>query len=214
MKSSKHTQASGPNEIDYAGFARQVIFDELNCNCDCQSDIHTHIANNEKNANINKEQEVEMVCNCALKDIVYYPKSRLKQYYSSEQDINVLAGRCNSLPKFDSSECSQYSLDRKAAKRLQRKHTLVYERSNKILRRNASIVKRVQSPEIINIHRINNSAQNCLIKAYEHDKELAENYCGLRKGHSLCRSNNHRWVLTCKLNEKQTVYYVLKTGKR
>lgn len=197
MKSSKYTQANGPNDNDYGGFT----FDESNFNevvqYACQNTSKDYLlmshkptttTTDEKNANKSEaDQEFEMVCNCALKDIVYYPKSRLKQHYSSEQDI-VLANRFG----FENTEFSQYSLDRKTAKRLQqRKQAFVCE---KVLQRHSS-VKRVQSPEIINIHRANNVM-------YGQDKNFSGDDYGFRRGHSLRRSHNHRylfnlWPITC-----------------
>lgn len=89
MKSSKYTQASGPNDNDYsAGFAdtsARIIDDSNNFNTTSKDHL---VAYRPQNAN---KQDFEMVCNCALKEIVYYPRSRLKQH-CSEQDI-ALANR-------------------------------------------------------------------------------------------------------------------------
>lgn len=187
MKSSKYTQANGPNDNDYGSTLEETNFNEMvhygcqNTSKDFLLTASKPLIADEKNAN---KQEFEMVCNCALKDIVYYPKSRLKQHYSSEQDI-VLANRCG----FENTEFSQYSLDRKTAKRVQQRkhHVIGCEQSEKVLRRNAS-VKRVQSPEIINIHRGNNilyGAENCAMRSYGYDKEFSVDEYGFRRGHSL-----------------------------
>lgn len=199
MKSSKYTQANGPNDNDYGGFEDSSGVEETNFNemvhYGCQNTSKDFLLTaskplivDEKNAN---QQEFEMICNCALKDIVYYPKSRLKQHYSSEQDI-VLANRYG----FENTEFSQYSLDRKTAKRLQqqRKHHHCGPSEKVLLRRNAS-VKRVQSPEIINIHRGNNvlyGVENCAMRSYGYDKEFSGDEFGFRRGQSLRRSAPQR----------------------
>lgn len=194
MKSSKYTQANGPNDNDYGGqdFNEVVHYACQNTSKDYLLTSSYKPAADEKNANRSStttDQEFEMMCNCAFKDIVYYPKSRLKQHYSSEQDI-VLANRFGS---FENTEFSQYSLDRKTAKRLQqRKHALACEQAgNKVLQRNSS-VKRVQSPEIINIHRANNvlyGAENCAIRSCGYDKDFSGDDYGFRRGQSLRRTN-------------------------
>lgn len=196
MKSSKYTQANGLNDNDYGGFENSTTLEETNFNemvhYGCQNTSKDFLLTSgkpEKNANKAplEQQEFEMVCNCALKDIVYYPKSRLKQHYSSEQDI-VLANRYG----FENTEFSQYSLDRKTAKRL---HVIGCEQSEKVLRRNSSTNKRVQSPEIINIHRANNvlyGAENCALRSYGYDKEFSADNYGFRRGQSLRGNVSHR----------------------
>lgn len=189
MKSSKYTQVNGPNDNDYGG--SQQIIDESNNLADvvhytCQNTSKDYLLASstcirrpeEKNAN--GQGGFEMVCNCALKDIVYYPRSRLKQHYSSEQDI-VFANKFG----FAGTDFPQYSLDRKTAKRIQqKKHRIVCER-------NASTsAKRPQSPEIINIHRANDAfygAENFVtMRSYDFN----EDDYGFRGGQSLRRTTN------------------------
>lgn len=214
MKSSKYTQASSPNDNDFRDYANlsSQLPEEPNFNdhvirsgghveSNCQNAGKEYILKpeesrycNESNAN-RHHQDLELVCNCALKDIVYYPKARFKQHYTSEQDI-VLANRSFSpLPKIENTNFSQYSLDRKSAKcRQHRKHTYVCEQNQKILQRleRASSIKRVQSPEIINIHRANKvpyDLDDCTIKSYGYDKGTGGDDYGFRRGHSQRRPN-------------------------
>lgn len=197
MKSSKYTQASGPNDNDYGNSVETNFNEMVHYGCQNTNSKDFLLTSGkppicERNAN---NQEFEMVCNCAIKDIVYYPKSRLKQqHYSSEQDI-VLANRYG----FENAEFNQYSLDRKTVKRQQqqqqRKHVLGCEQSEKVLRGNSS-VKRIQSPEIINIHRANNvlyGVENCAVRSYGYDKEFSADDYGFRRGHSM-RKTAHRYV--------------------
>lgn len=95
MKSSKYTQATAPNDNELGDYpdvpgmlTTELNFNEaINRNVPCQSReylLKSSLKQEENNAN---HQEFEMVCNCALKDIVYYPKPRTKRQYNSEQDI-------------------------------------------------------------------------------------------------------------------------------
>lgn len=226
MKSSKYTQASSPNDNDfrdYANLSTQLV-EEPNFNehvirgthveSSCQNVGKEYVLKSgysieenrcdEKNANrYQRAQDFEMVCNCALKDVVYFPKARFKPHYTSEQDI-VLANRSFSpLPKVDNTNFSQYSLDRKSAKcHQQRKHRYVCEQNQKILQRleRASSMKRVQSPEIINIHRANNvpyDVQDCAIKSYGTDKGSAGDDYGFRRGHSQRRTIERSVPISC-----------------
>lgn len=197
MKSSKYTQATSPTDFDLRDYANMptILTDDVDfcgnrtpymensCAASKEYLLKTSFQNvghkcDERTAG--KHDNIEMVCNCALlKDAVYFPKTRCKDHYTSEQDILVANRSFGTLPRFENA--SQLSLDRKSLKcstnNRQRKHTYVCEQNQKILQRldrNHSI-KRIQSPEIINIHRANNvlydayGPENCPMKLHKGD---------------------------------------------
>lgn len=157
----------------------------------------------ETNANRYPGQDFELVCNCAIKDVVYSPKPRLKQqqHCSSEQNVIQSTRSCCSTPKLGENRTfSQFSLDRRHVQQPKYqapavKHSYVVDQAPSGLRRNPSL-KRIQSPEIINTHLGPNNflydgygPENCAIKSYGYDKDLKNDDYGFRRGPSFRRAN-------------------------
>lgn len=144
----------------------------------------------EGNANPRPVEDLEMVCNCAIKDVVYPLKNRFRDS-NSEQNL-VLNRSFTSIPKLEGANLSQYSLDRRSGKvHGSRKHLYGNEReyAQKFPQRfhdgrNVMTMKRIQSPEIINIHRGPNSSmvydgydsEQCSIKSCSRDKNGCDDY--------------------------------------
>lgn len=144
----------------------------------------------ESNANPGPGEDFEMVCNCAIKDVVFPLKNKFRDS-NSEQNL-TLNRSFTSIPKLESANLSQYSLDRRSGKfHGNRKHLYGNEREygqnfpQRFHDRNAMTMKRIQSPEIINIHRgPNNSiiydgyeSEHCSIKSCGAGKEgLCDEY--------------------------------------
>lgn len=226
MKSSKYTQANSPNDNDYYQNIGTTVLpqNEHNLNQNVGGIMYAEIQHHnvsgtksdelliagpfetssyvqgenvyklqqscnspERNANTNVHmkyggQEFELVCNCALTDTLFpVPKFR----YNSEQNITFC-------PKLDNST-SQCSLDRKVVQPKQKqKHNFICE--PKTNRNTAS--KRIQSPEIINIHRGHSNVlydtydpENCTIKSYGYDKDLKCDDYGFRREQSFKRGS-------------------------
>ncbi|KAL3280671.1 hypothetical protein HHI36_003908 [Cryptolaemus montrouzieri] len=151
----------------------------------------------EGNANTRQAQEIEMVCNCAVKEVVLPFKNRFRDS-NSEQNL-VLNRSFTSIPKLESTNLSQYSLDRRTGKFPgNRRHLYGNEREQnqkfpqRILDRNVTTLKRIQSPEIINIHRgPHNSmfydgydSEHCSIKSCVRDKEFGCDDYGFQRQRS------------------------------
>ncbi|XP_008193877.2 dipeptidase 1 [Tribolium castaneum] len=165
MKSSKYTQASTPNDNDYRDY-QNVGLDDGNQNVNPghrSSDylLHSYQPPDRFSPNANRFPVDIELCNCA-KEAVF--KAQVNRSFST-------------LPKFESTNLSQYSLDRKVAKFAPR-HKFQCERP------------RIQSPEIINIHRGPNNVlydgygdENCAIKSCAYDKEFKCDDYGFRRGH-------------------------------
>ncbi|RZB39872.1 hypothetical protein BDFB_011488 [Asbolus verrucosus] len=201
MKSSKYTQASTPNDNEYRDYQNVTILDEGNQNSEGHRssdyllksnydgfkpqegprDVHRYSP--ERNAN-RFPVDIEL-CNCA-KDVIYAPKGR----FCSDQSI-VMNRSFATLPKFESTNLSQFSLDRKGKFQPRQKHAFLCEQKARPER------KRMQSPEIINIHRGPNNAlydgygdENCAIKSCAYDKEFKCDDYGFRRGHPFRTSSS------------------------
>lgn len=138
----------------------------------------------ERNAN-RFPQEIEM-CNCSANP-PYPAKTRFAAEQCKSDQTVTLNRSFSSLPKLESS-LSQVSLDRKAGKygsQQRPKHTYVCEQNQRILREmeKTASLRRMQSPEIINIHRgpfyEGHAVENCSIKDFKCDDH------GFRRGHSV-----------------------------
>ena len=181
MKSSKYTQARTPNDNDYRDYQNvgvTLLPDESNQNLGGQrsSDFLLKGAYDpfrppdrfspERNAN-RFPVDIEL-CSCAKEAAFKGPHMVMNRSFST-------------LPKFDTTNLSQFSLDRKLAKfppRHHQKHGFQCE-----------VQRRVQSPEIINIHRGPSSlyeygdGNNCAVKSCAYDKEFKCDDYGFRRGH-------------------------------
>lgn len=144
------------------------------------------------------DEEFELMCNCA----VYPNKQKLKQPYDTEQNITSTKRNFCSLSKLDvCANSSQFSLDRKANQQ-QPKHAHVYtttcDQGQKVMQRIERVpsLKRIQSPEIINIHRGPNTVlyegygtENCPIKSYGYDKDFKCDDYSFKRGQSFKRAS-------------------------
>lgn len=143
------------------------------------------------NANVSKYpgQEFELLCNCAVSDVTYPTgKFRVKEHHNSEQ--NITQNFC-SMTKIDNS-ASQCSLDKKSSQ-AKPKPKVGYANEPKT---RSVPSKRMQSPEIINIHRGPNNVlydvygpENCAIKSYGYDRELKCDDYGFRREQSFKRTS-------------------------
>ncbi|KAH0811780.1 hypothetical protein GEV33_011010 [Tenebrio molitor] len=187
MKSSKYTQASTPNDNDYRDYQNVgVTLDDGNQNVEGHRSSEYLLKTNydpfkapqdlryspERNAN-RFPVDIEL-CNCAKEAIL-----------AKGSPAVVMNRSFSTLPKFESTNLSQFSLDRKVSKFAPRpKHAFQCEQLQKMQR------KRMQSPEIINIHRGPNNVvydgygdENCAIKSCAYDKEFKCDDYGFRRGH-------------------------------
>lgn len=156
----------------------------------------------ESNANRYPGQDFELVCNCAIKNVVY-PYKTLHQC-GGEHNAAANARSCCSTPKLGERTCSQLSLDKKNAQTKYQKNVFRHSHdchrgSAADFRKNTSL-KRIQSPEIINTHLGPNNffhdaygSENCTIKSYDCDKNLQNDDYGFRKGPSF-KGANERFV--------------------
>lgn len=215
MKSSKFTQVNSPNDNEFRDYQNvmTVLPDDGNQNVERNPyvDTHCHVVTNsselllkgtyepymppeplqemhpspERNANRFKAaQEIEMMCNCVGKEIVFQPKTRFVEQCNS--DSVVMNRSFASLPKLATTNLSQFSLDRKMGKYHQRqKHAYTCEQSQKMMMDKTASLRKMQSPEIINIHRgppnvfyPGYGPENCVMKA------CGDEY-GFRRGHSI-----------------------------
>ncbi|KAF5274685.1 hypothetical protein FQA39_LY07076 [Lamprigera yunnana] len=159
------------------------------------------LQNLETNGNKYPQHDFELMCKCAVKDIVYTPKARFKQEQSSSQQNVVSSSRsCCSTPKLgEYKSYSQLSLDRRINQPKYQVHgsKLPHYKCDQSsiteLRRNSS-QKKIQSPEIINTHPGSHNflcdsygPENCAIKSYGYDKDLKNDDYGFRRGASLER---------------------------
>lgn len=151
------------------------------------------------------QDNIELLCHCVVKEPIVYPlKARFSDQCNSEQQNVALNRSFTSLPKMASTNLSQASLDRKTAKfntlRQQKQHAYMCDQNQRILRemeKNATL-RRMQSPEIINLHRGPNfydssfSAEpnNCAVKSGIFDK--CDEY-GFRRGHSVRATSSSRY---------------------
>lgn len=144
MKLSKYTQASTPNDNDYQNVGVTLLPDDGNQNPEFI--LHGYPPPDRFSPNANRFPVDIELCNCAK------PVNR----------------SFSTLPKFESTTLSQYSLDRKSKFVPRQKLT------------------RIQSPEIINIHRGPNHVlydgygDESAIKPAGYDK--CDEY-GFRRGH-------------------------------
>ncbi|KAK9872336.1 hypothetical protein WA026_017150 [Henosepilachna vigintioctopunctata] len=240
MKASKYTQASSPVDNEYRDYQNievtRISNEERNKNVDNfnRGDIAiggTHCKNAnavsehifktnygpfgqaeldrlEGNANTRPSQDIEMVCNCAIKEALLPAKMRFRDS-NSEQNL-VLNRSFTSIPKLESTNLSQYSLDRRAAKFPGgRRHLYGNEREQsqkfpqRFSDRNVMTLKRIQSPEIINIHRGQHNSmfydgydsEHCSIKSCAREKDQGCDEYGFQRHRSFrtpSRSNvNH-----------------------
>lgn len=138
----------------------------------------------ERNANRFRQeqqsQDIEL-CNCIAP--IYPHKTRFADQCQSEQTV-VLNRSFASLPKLENTNLSQVSLDRKAGK-YRPKHVYTCDQTQRIYREleKENSLRRIQSPEIINIHRgpiyEGYGSDSCAVtdfKCKEHE---------LRRGHSV-----------------------------
>ncbi|GJQ67025.1 hypothetical protein Trydic_g8001, partial [Trypoxylus dichotomus] len=151
-------------------------------------------------ANANKyptDEEFELMCNCAI----YANKQALKQPCASDQNIASTNRNFCSLTKLDTcANSSQFSLDRKGnqqAPKLRHAYAAC-DQGQKTMQRIERVpsLKRVQSPEIINIHRGPNTvlyesygSENCPIKSYGYDKDFKCDDFSFKRGQSFKRAN-------------------------
>lgn len=180
MKSSKYTQASTPNDNDYQNVGVTILQDDSNQNPEGRSSEYLlykrpEVAHQiEQNAN-RFPVDIEL-CNCPTNES-YVPKTR----FLSDQNIGVNRS-FNTLPKYESTNLSQYSLDRKIG---------MYQKRAKTAYQCPRITApRIQSPEIINIHRgpntvlfENHPEGNCAVKPCSYDKDSKCDDYGFRRGH-------------------------------
>ncbi|CAH0556578.1 unnamed protein product [Brassicogethes aeneus] len=199
MKSSKFTQVNSLNDNEYRDYQNIVTIlpDDGNQNPHCHNvnnsselllksnyetfktpevlqDMHQ-----ESNANSYHGQEIEMMCNCVSKEMLYQPKTRFVEQCNS--DTATLNRSYASLPKLETTNLSQFSLDRKSAKYQRQKHAYVCEQ-NRIIREmeKTASLRKMQSPEIINIHR---GPSNIYYSGYDPNNCAKDDY-GFRRGHS------------------------------
>lgn len=109
----------------------------------------------EKNANKLKREQSELSCSCTSKPLLHQHKTRFK----SEQDITPINKNFTSLPRLDNS--NQCNLDKKRipnrSQHCKTRQGVGYVcDDNEMLQRQPSL-KRIQSPEIINIHQVHNN---------------------------------------------------------
>jgi hypothetical protein len=209
MKSSKYTQASTPNDNDYRDYQNVgVTLDDGNQNVEGHRSSEYLLKTNydpfktpqdlryspERNAN-RFPVDIEL-CNCAKEAIL-----------AKGSPAVVMNRSFSTLPKFESTNLSQFSLDRKVSKFAPRpKHAFQCEQLQKMQR------KRMQSPEIINIHRGPNNVvydgygdENCAIKSCAYDKEFKCDDYGFRRGHPFRTSSRSVWGrLSCLRRERFT----------
>ncbi|XP_022919017.1 uncharacterized protein [Onthophagus taurus] len=226
MKSSKYTQVTTPNDndfgdyqnlgtiipaselslshstsqhSDYAGSCKQHVNNSeellLNTTYDRSGHQTGYDVHQQTETNANKyvrNEEFELVCNCS------YPQHhRLKPRYTSEQNIALTNRGFCSLTKLDASNSSQYSLDRKGGKLKQNDGG--QQRTQQRLDRGPSL-KRIQSPEIINIHRGPNNTfydgyvpENCaVVKTFGYEKDFKCDDYGFKRAQSFKRAMSER----------------------
>lgn len=151
-------------------------------------------------------QDIELLCHCVVKEPIVYPlKTRFGDHQCHSEQNAVLNRSFTSLPKMASTNLSQISLDRKGPKfntmRQHKQHAYICDQNQRVLRemeKNATL-RRMQSPEIINLHRGPNfydgtfSAEqnNCAMKMGTFDK--CDDY-GFRRGHSVRATSSSRFV--------------------
>lgn len=123
----------------------------------------------ERNANRFKQtQDIEQ-CNCITP--IYPAKTRFTDQSKSEQAA-MLNRSFVSLPKLENINLSQVSLDRRSSK-YRPKHSHVCEQNQRIIREmeKGASLRRIQSPEIINIHREpmygGHESDSCAVKEFK-----------------------------------------------
>lgn len=220
MKSSKFTQVSSPAENGYGVYPTAPAAQEANLHPQVgrPNYAEVHIVNASEEHLLNsgfdgfsdqhydvqpraspevqqqQHQDMEMVCSCSSKDMML--KKPPWDHYNSEQNI-AFARNYPSLQRL-SNAGSQFSLDRKHVPRKVpgKVHHVSYNCDSKTmqkLERNASL-KRMQSPEIINIHRGPTIvydgcvADSCPGQKYGCEKEIKCDEYGFRRGPSFKRT--------------------------
>lgn len=152
------------------------------------------------------DEEFELMCNYTI-----YPNKQSP--YTNEQNIVSTNRNFCSLTKLDvCANSSQFSLDRKGNQQ-QTKHGHGYstcDQGQKVLQRIERVpsLKRIQSPEIINIHRGPNTvlyesygSENCPIKSYGYDKDFKCDDYSFKRGQSFKKPSERFVNLTiCFLN--------------
>lgn len=228
MKSSKYTQVTVPNDNEYCEFQNRGITtgnvatetnvpqttvtqhtitndEQLLNNSVYERDLTIYEIQQCSETNANKyptDEEFELMCNCAI----YPNKQKLKQPYTSEQNIASTNMNFCSLTKLDvCANSSQFNLDRKGNQQ-PAKHGQPYSTCNqgqKVMQRIERVpsLKKIQSPEIINIHRGPNTvlcegygSENCSIKSYGYDKDFKCDDYSIKRGQSFKRTSE-RFVL-------------------